>query len=577
MTENNNKEKELNFYDFFTPLTTKKAIWWLIIVGFAVYLFGLFNGFVMDDGSQIRDNAFLYSLSNIPSLFKGSTFYTGGQLVGVFYRPIPTAFFLIIISILGASPFWLHAIQLIFHIGNSILVFLIFTHFFKKRLALLFSLIFIIHPAISETVFYISAMHEVLFLFFGLLALWIGIIFKGNYKFPIIATILLLSLLSKETGILFILIVGIYFIIFLKKEFLKYLISSFATILLYVFLRFQIANVAYESQNAHVSDASLIDRLITMPSIFLHYLLNFIFPANLSSSYQWLYQEIKVTTFLVPTALLVILLIGVFLAGYNLWHTARKNFWIFTFLAIWFFIGIGAHLQLTPLDATAADRWFYFPIVGLLGMIGVMLYSSKIPPKSNVPIYIILVVISLLSVRTIVRSADWKDDFTLASRDIKVSPQSHDLENRLAVGLVMQGRFKEAKEYAESAAGLYPSLLTLNTLGAVYLNLGEYKKSKDAFAKALKYGDFPPIYENLSLLEIIDTDYDQARIFIKKSLHKFPSNPKLWLYLAIVEYQSGNKEEAKAAITRATQFSREPIIIDTYRKISTDQPLNIKL
>ena len=58
-------------------------------VGFLVYVNSLPNSFVWDDGEQIVNNAVIRSFSNLPELFKGSTFSSGGgSLSGTFYRPL---------------------------------------------------------------------------------------------------------------------------------------------------------------------------------------------------------------------------------------------------------------------------------------------------------------------------------------------------------------------------------------------------------------------------------------------------------------------------------------------------------
>src|SRR4030042_1755571 len=103
--------------------------------------------------------------------------------------------------------FGFHLFQLIVHLGNTILVFLILKALFEKEkveggqpIAFVTSLIFGIHPGIAEAVVYISATHDVLFAFFCLLALWL-IVKKNRYALWLLGPLFFFSLLSKEAAI----------------------------------------------------------------------------------------------------------------------------------------------------------------------------------------------------------------------------------------------------------------------------------------------------------------------------------------------------------------------------------------
>ncbi|MBI4009241.1 glycosyltransferase family 39 protein, partial [Candidatus Roizmanbacteria bacterium] len=199
---------------------SSKYLFFLIIISFLVYFNSIFNGFVWDDEEQIVNNSFVHSIVNIPTFFKNSTFNPAGaeKLPGLYYKPLMTSLFSIIYSLFGPHPFYFHSIQIILHIINSILVFLIFKHLLKKeKLSLFLSLIFLLHPINSETVLYISALQDILFFLFGSLALLI-ITKKTTIQYVLISsTLLLFSLLSKETAVLFVITVFLYLIFFKKN------------------------------------------------------------------------------------------------------------------------------------------------------------------------------------------------------------------------------------------------------------------------------------------------------------------------------------------------------------------------
>ena len=51
----------------------------------------------------------------------------------------------------------------------------------------------------------------------------------------------------------------------------------------------------------------------------------------------------------------------------------KESLIFYTFFPFWFVIGLNASADYSRLDMTVAERWFYFPMIGLLGMIGTML------------------------------------------------------------------------------------------------------------------------------------------------------------------------------------------------------------
>ena len=87
-------EADFSFKDFFSPLTTTKAVTIIIIVGIIVYANMLFNGFVWDDINYIIDNPQIYSF-NIPHLL----FDTGGYVSNGFYRPLPALYFSMLVNL----------------------------------------------------------------------------------------------------------------------------------------------------------------------------------------------------------------------------------------------------------------------------------------------------------------------------------------------------------------------------------------------------------------------------------------------------------------------------------------------
>jgi hypothetical protein len=88
------------------------------------------------------------------------------------------------------------------------------------------SLVFLVHPINSEAVLYISATQEVLYFVFGILAVLILAETRTNTYYYLSIPCLLLSLLSKETGALF-MVVSLFYLKLFRKNHLYLLTGVF--------------------------------------------------------------------------------------------------------------------------------------------------------------------------------------------------------------------------------------------------------------------------------------------------------------------------------------------------------------
>lgn len=577
MSEDLQQEHEFSIKGLFVPFTTLKAIHWIVIIGIIVFFNGLFNNFVGDDEPQITDNVTIHSIQNLPLFFTGGTFYSGigNKLSGFSYKPLVNTTYSVIYTFFGSNYFWFHFFQIFLYIINVCLLFLVFKHFLKNSTAFFLSLVFLVHPINSETALYISATQEVLFFFFGTLALVILIKYQSKKMLLSACLLLFISLLSKETGILFLCISLLYIFLFQRKYFYTFLGYSSMSLCLYGLLRLIAVGISNNAiYYAPIQKLNLLSRIINMPAIFWFYLKTFTVPLELSSSYQWVYRQIDLTHFLVPILINLLFLASISGLAYILYKNyPRKYFTIYIFFAVWFVLGILLDLQIIPLDFTVAERWFYFPIVGLLGMIGVFLEVVHINFRNKVLLVVLSIVVLLLSIRTFDRTFDFRNNFTLSMHDLKVS-NSFTLENELSVAYFRDENYKEAKLHAQKSISLNPYYTNYISLGAADFYLGEYKEAKGAYMKSLQLGDYYQTYENLGALSYLYGDKQTNIDFLKNvALRKYPQDAKLWLYVAVLEYNYGNKDNARYDIAQAHSLDQGQDVSNAYNAIMNNQPV----
>lgn len=572
--------------DFFTPFTNLKAISIILVVGFIVYFNSLFNGFVLDDISQIIHNTSIHSIQNILSFFQGSTFHSSNSteaLMGVYYKPLLTTSFSIIYSIFGESAFYFHLFQLVLQITNAIIIFYVFKFFFSKKSSLFLSLLFLIHPINVESVVYISGLQEVLFFFFGMLGLIILLKTKNSQIvskaiYAKIFLLLLFSLLSKETGILFIFILPLFAFLFVRRT-LKFVTSSAILSLgVYFFLRFFVGHIYFDTKGiSDIANLSLSQRLVNIPSIILYYLKTFFTPINPLSSQTWIIKNITFQNFYLPLIIDGIFFMFLLVLGIFIKRKAKNVFKTYLFFIFWFWGGLGLILQIFPLDQTVADRWFYFPIFGLLGIGGVFIQSLKINSGKliNLSYIFAFTILFLLSLRTMIRNTNWYSTYVLVSHDILFESDNPYLQNTLALELSKIGDYKEAEKHYQYAYTLAPQDAILSNLAITYAQEGDLIKAEETYRKLIEINkNYSPAYVNLAYILVKSNKFKQAAIVAHKGLILFSNMNQFWVLSAISDYNLGEYDKALQEITQGYNLSPSDSVKQIYDNIKQNQPID---
>lgn len=487
-----------------------KKILVFIALGFLIYGLSLFNGFVWDDEVAFQ---------NLKS-----------SLTSVYFRPASRVVYLNIYNLFGLRPFYFHFFQLIFHIATAILIFYLFKRFFKEVISLILALIFLIYPTNVEAVSFVSAMHEVMFTLTGIAGLYLSICFKNLSitKILLITILLFISLLMKETAIVFFVLVFLYLLLFKKNNkniLINYSIFTVILLMAYFLFRLTGGNLYVQEQGLFpIMRVPFATRLINIPSIIFYYLKMFFYPMNLAIAQHWVIKSPNFMNFYLPLIYEALLFLGA------IFYIIKKKNKIFVFFFLWFLIGLLPHLQIIPLNMTVAERWLYFPMIGLLGMIGTVLNRLKIKNQISKIIFILITiaVIFIFSIRSFIRILDWKNGLSLFSHDIR-RDSSFDLQNNMGVELFRIGRYREAKKYFEISTKLAPYWwVNWNNLGTIYEREKNYKKAAEYYQKSINNGQYYLAYENLAKIFILHGD-DQKKTeeFLKKSLELFPKNENL--------------------------------------------------
>jgi tetratricopeptide (TPR) repeat protein len=391
------------------------------------------------------------------------------------------------------------------------------------------------------------------------------------------AVLLMLSLFSKETAITFVVITLLYLAWWDRKRAYWFAAIMAPITGLYLILKIHAIGFASASTIAPIDRVNFAGRLLNAPSIVLFYIGKFMFPWKLATEYYWVYSAFSVKHFVEPLLIdLIAASIVIYLAVRIHNESSKAIFYTFIFFAVWLMMGLLLTLQIVPLDMTVAESWFYFPMVGLLGMIGIVLMEIPIRMRPNWMLLVVgVLLISILGFRSAIRGEDWRSETKLAYANIAASPSDYSADNLITYSLINQGNYSRAKNYAQYSVHLFPTYDNYNNLGLAYAGLGNYPMALTAYKNGLSYGNYNAIFENVGELSLVYGTPSRDKIFLKGALAMYPEDPILLTDLAIFEDAHNDNKDARVAIFHAREYGFVSNYL--YDGIMNDQAIRLNL
>ncbi len=409
----------------------------------------LFLNYALDDSLVITGNSLTKKgISAIPEIFSSDIFQgyfgEGGIETGGRYRPLSQAVFAIQYEFFGQNPFIGHLTNVILYTLTCVALFYFLVFLFppgpgKKyysSLPFIATLIYAVHPLHAEAVANIKSLDEILAMFFSLLTILFMIIsIDKNKKINLIwgSLTFFLALLAKENAITFLAVIPLA--IYYKTQSLKNCGRSLIPIGIATVLYFIVRMAALEphQQIAHVDNfltnpfygAGFMERIATVIDIALRYLGLLFFPYPLTTDYYP--SMVPVTNFANPLVWLS-LMIFAGLAVLAVKQLKQKSVIAFSILYFFMTYSVVSNLFLnlgTPMN----DRFLFMPSVGFALLIAWLLLEyipsrvkwQYIKKASGI---LLLLIISGYAIQTVIRNADWNDNYTLFEHDSKISSKS---------------------------------------------------------------------------------------------------------------------------------------------------------
>lgn len=490
-----------------------------------IYLPAFKNDFVnLDDPGYIIKNDVIKSISwdNIKHIFSKS--YMGN------YHPLTMLSYMIEYKIAGLNPFIYHLTNIILHIFNSILVYIILnklTNFYI--ISLITALLFGLHPMKVESVAWISERKDVLYSFFFLLSMnyYLNYLEKKSLKNKLyILLFFLLSLLSKAQAVVLPLVLLLIDYYKNNKPYLNALINK---VPYFVFsIIFGIIAILAQKHEGAIQPFYYFDfeqRILFSAYALLFYLYKIIIPANLSCYYPYPVDSNDIISnrfvFISP----LILIILTFLT-YKYLRKHREHI----FGILFFLVNIILLTQLIPVgDAICADRYTYMASTGLFFSIVHFVFNTK----NKFTKFLFFAYLSILAYLSYEQTKIWKDSITLYTNAINNNYQHSLLFTNRSSAYFDKSNYIAALQDIDEAIKLLPSKPSKEAIAKLYKNkamilekLGDFKNAINYFSEAIKYSpNDVELYLKRGNLFLYLNEFENSVYDFKKVTKLVPDKP----------------------------------------------------
>ncbi|MDP2921931.1 MAG: tetratricopeptide repeat protein [Candidatus Omnitrophota bacterium] len=528
----------------------------IIIAAAAPYINSMHNPFIWDEEEIIVKNPVIKDWSYLPHVFKTNIFGTAITPSG-YYRPMYTLSFMADYNIWGLNTFGYHLFNILFHVLNAILLYLLLMKLgLDRKIACFSSVLFAVYPINCEAVTLIAARVELIagFLLLSCMICFINGVKGRGLNFLLSIIFFALAMLTKESVMVFPFILLAYTLIFVeKKPGSKAILPLMVLILMAAFYgiaRFLLLGHSPVTTLSLINSASFIEKVFTLPGILFTYVSLILFPVRLISEYDFVLRS-----FWDPRVwLAAFLLIAMFSAAYL--RLKPKKYPLF-FIS-WFLISLAPYFNIIiPLHATLMEHWAYFSTMGFAALSGIAVFNMAESASSRwLKGLLILMAASLIGfyiAKITERNMEWSDPFRLYQADVKKEPNSFLLHCNLGVEYFRRGMTEEAeKEFLEcnnvSPGGKYDT--ACNNLGVIYARKGRTEEAIALYKESIDINNYPLAYENLGGLYNAMGKHRDAVLILEKGAELYPLNINILYQLGIAYYMNKEFGPAKQMFLR---------------------------
>jgi tetratricopeptide (TPR) repeat protein len=495
-----------------------------------------------------------------------------------------------------------HVVNLVLHILNGILVYLILMavlrteHFsplafndsldLRTIIPIASSLLFVSHPIQTQAVTYISQRFVSLGTFFYLLSLLLYVDFRtlspGYKRYVCYITSLVsavAAMLTKEFTFTLPIIVALFETTFFsgrRKDRIRTLAPFAATLLIIPSLIFFYQGTSNTLEStmrsmtaADETNISKIHYLLTQFRVVILYIRLFFYPVGQNVDHA---VPVNTSLFDRPVIFSFILLLVLFFFGVYLYFAARKKkeypeLKLASFGIIWFFITLSVESSIIPLGELVAEYRIYLPCVGMIAaVVSLAVFAlrrfSRFRSLCRGILYGFLgAAVMSLTIATYVRNTVWASEISLWEDAAKKSPAKIRPLQNLGMYYSQQGRLAEAEEELRKAIRIDPRNYKLhNNLGIVYRKQGDLAGAIREYSIVLQLQPTDPMaYYNIGNIYLAQGNLEGAIREYQASIRLAPDYDESHNNLGIAYEMSGQFKAAIIEYKRAIGLNSENV------------------
>ncbi len=507
----------------------------LVSITFLVYSRSLFLDYTkLDDSIFIIENAhYNADTKNIGVSFQRGLFNATND---AYYRPLFLVDFIIESRFFGVKPAGYHFTNLLYHLISVLLLFLFFKQIKIPQVdAFLLSLLFAVHPVLTQAVAWIPGRNDMLLMIFFLSSfiLLLKYLEKPNPLLLFLHFMFFLgALFTKETAIIIPVIIG-GFVVFYFKWGWRRLIFPVISWIMAIAIWLLVRSNATLSKN-WVSPSEMLQAGLSRLEVVLQYLGKIFFPVNLTVFPMA--EDITIIWGILAVALMATLV--VYSKSYKKPLTYLGLFWFLVFL-------LPVLIVPKSLNDQVFEHRLYLPIIGILIMLSQAIpFTGTFDPK--IKIAMVGAIATIFAIICIVRTGYFSDPVTFWTHAVNGSP--HSAYAKTLLGTKVEDPAERERLFLQ-AHKLDPNLKNLN----YYLGKVMYeKKQSDSAAMFLRNevvrNPIPDAYFLLAQIDFSNNRFDSAAMNLEKVIELDPLNPQANHNLALLYYEQGKPERSRQVI-----------------------------
>ena len=439
------------------------------------------NGFInFDDTSYVTANTHVregLTPDSIRWAFTTLYFYN--------WHPVTWLSHMLDVELFGLNPVGHHAVSLLLHLANSLLLFSLFRMMTGATVKSLFlAALFALHPLHVEAVAWISGRKDLLSTLFGLLTLLAYVRYSRALKpLPYALSVLMftISLMAKSMFVTMPFLLLLLDFWPLRRGGSKPLSRLLAEKVPFVVLAIASSLITYYAQQqarALATGGSFTANLGLAAVNYGRYILKMFWPLKLAVYYPYSpapYWQ-TVLAFFVIAAVTA----GALRYVRRLpWLTFGWFWYLFTLMPVAGFVRIGQH--------SIADRYSYIPLIGLFVAIvwGGEALAERLRISLRGATAAMAVVILTCAVLSNLQAARWRDSVTVFSHTLAVTQNNALAHKNLGAALAERGELAAALDHVTESLRLQPEPLEYVSQAWLRLQLGDYVHAVESAKSSL--------------------------------------------------------------------------------------------